>query len=263
MIRFGHFIDGHSFGHRLDARVKIISTILLSILIFQAGPGEIFIITAFLAAICLISRLQVRLVLKVLRPLGVFAVLLFVLHVFSTDGVSLLSIPFLHIHITQDGFSRGFLVSWQFLALAFSGAILTMTTSPSDLVHGLESLMSPLRHVRVPVQDIAVMVSMALRFVPTLLEEFDRIRTAQAARGGDVETGRPGRRLRALASLIIPLMVSTFRRADELTDAMEARGYARGTRTTLNRLHFGRAEAAVLIAMILFFSLTIASGTIF
>ena len=151
-------------------------------------------------------------------------------------------------------------MSWQFLALAFSGAVLTMTTAPSDLVHGLENLMGPLRYLRIPVQDIAVMVSMALRFIPTFLEEFDRIRTAQAARGADMETGRPSDKIRMLTTLIIPLMVSTFRRADELTDAMEARGYAEGKRTTLNRLHFGRAEAATLAVMILFFSLSVVTG---
>jgi biotin transport system ATP-binding protein len=263
MIRFGQFIGGHSFGHRLDARVKIVSTILLSALIFQARGREILLITAFLAAVCFISRLQVRLVLNALRPLGFFSALLFALHLFSTEGAALLTIPILKVQVTQEGFSRGFLVSWQFLALAFSGAILTMTTSPSDLVHGLENLMAPLRYVRVPVQDIAVMVSMALRFVPTFLEEFDRIREAQAARGADVHTGRLSRRVKAMAALVVPLMVSTFRRADELTDAMEARGYARGMRTTLNTLHFGLPEAAVLIAMILFLSLTIVSGTIF
>ena len=123
--------------------------------------------------------------------------------------------------------------------------------------------MRPLRHVRVPVQDIAVMVSMALRFVPTFLEEFDRIRTAQAARGAEVETGHPGRRIKALTALIIPLMASTFRRADELTEAMEARGYARGIRTTLNKLHFGRDEAMAMVVMILFFSITFVSGAFF
>jgi len=263
MIRFGQFIAGQSFGHRLDARVKIMSMILLSILIFQACGGEILMITAFLAFICAISRLHIRLILKALKPLAFFSALLFVLHLFSSDGAGLLTIPVLHVKITQDGLARGFLVSWQFLALAFSGAILTMTTSPSDLVHGLENLMRPLRHARIPVQDIAVMVSMALRFMPTFLEEFDRIRTAQAARGADVETGSPVRRLKALTALVIPLMVSTFRRADELTEAMEARGYARGRRTTLNRLHFGRDEAAALVVMILFFLFTVVSGTFF
>jgi energy-coupling factor transporter transmembrane protein EcfT len=249
MIRFGEYIERHSFGHRLDARVKILSIVLLSILIFQAQGWQIGLISIFLGLICLISRLELRLVLQALRPLVWFAALLFGLHLFFTDGTPLLDIPLLPIKITEDGLYRGILVSWQFLSLALSGAILTMTTSPSDLVHGLEHLLRPLRHIRVPAQDIAIMVAMALRFVPTFLEEFDRIRTAQSARCGDVETGRIDQRIKTLASLVIPLMASAFRRADELAEAMEARGYAPGPRTSLNRLHFGRDEAITLIVL--------------
>jgi energy-coupling factor transporter transmembrane protein EcfT len=151
------------------------------------------------------------------------------------------------------------LISWQFLTLALSGAILTMTTSPSDLVCGLEHLLSPLRHIRIPVQDIAVMVSMALRFVPTLLEEYDRIKTAQMARGAEVETGRFDRKMKSLAALLMPLMVSAFRRADELAEAMEIRGYARGPRTTLHQLRFGREETVALIVLGLLLSLVLVS----
>mgnify|MGYP001122434891 CR=1 FL=1 len=260
MIRFGEYLDRHSFVHRLDARIKILSVILLSVLVFQAQGGQIGLISIFLGVICLISRIRASVVLQALRPLVWFALLLFGLHLFFTDGAALFEIPLLPIRITEAGLYRGLFVAWQFLALALCGAMLTITTSPSDLIHGLEHLLRPLRHLRVPSQDIAVMVAMALRFVPTFLGEFDRIRTAQAARGGDVETGRIDRRLKTLASLMIPLMASAFRRAEELAEAMEARGYAPGPRTSLNRLHFGMNEVIALFVLGIMF---VAAGTSF
>jgi energy-coupling factor transporter transmembrane protein EcfT len=263
MIRFGQFIDGHALGHRLDARVKIISVILLSCLIFHVRGWEICLISAFLIVVCLFFQLRFMVIFKALKPLAFFAALLFGLHLFSTDGISLVAIPFLPLRITQEGLSMGFLVSWQFLTLALSGAILTMTTSPSDLVHGLENLLKPLKYLRIPTQDIAVMVSMAMRFIPTFLEEWDRIRTAQMARGADVGTGSLVGRMKVLAILVTPLMVSVFRRADDLSEAMEARGYGRGTRTTLHKLHFGLADAAALAVMALLIFLMAISGVTF
>ena len=259
MIHFGQYRNGNSFGHRLDARVKILATVILSILIFQARGWEICLLSSFLFAFCAISRLKFSEIRETIRPLVWFAFLLFGMHLFFTDGTILLQIPYLPVKITEEGLSRGLLISWQFLTLALCGAILTMTTSPSDLVHRLEHLLSPLRHIRVPVQDIAVMVSMALRFVPTLLEEYDRIKTAQMARGAEVETGRFDRKMKSLAALLMPLMVSAFRRADDLAEAMETRGYARGPRTTLHQLRFGREEAVALIVLGILLSLVLVS----
>jgi energy-coupling factor transporter transmembrane protein EcfT len=259
MIHFGQYRGGNSFGHRLDARVKILATVILSILTFQAHGWEIGLLSAFLFAVCFISRLTFSEVREALRPLAWFAILLFGMHLFFTEGNIIWQIPYLPIKITEEGLSRGLLISWQFLTLALSGAILTMTTSPSDLVCGLEHLLSPLRYILVPVQDIAVMVSMALRFVPTLLEEYDRIKTAQMARGAEVETGHFNRKMKSLAALLMPLLVSAFRRADDLAEAMETRGYARGPRTTLHQTRFGHEEAVALIVLGLLFSLVLAS----
>jgi energy-coupling factor transporter transmembrane protein EcfT len=259
MIHAGFYRDGNSFVHRLDARIKILATAILSILIFQARGWEISLLSASLLAVCAVSRLKFSEVREALRPLVWFAILLLGLHLFFTDGVVVFQIPYLPVKITQEGFFRGLLISWQFIVLAISGVILTMTTSPSDLVHGLEHLLSPLRRIRIPVQDIAVMVSMALRFVPTLLEEYDRIKTAQMARCADVETGRYDRKLKSLAALLLPLMVSAFRRADDLAEAMETRGYARGPRTTLHQLRFGQEETIALIVLGILLSLFLVS----
>ncbi|MEN6330777.1 MAG: energy-coupling factor transporter transmembrane component T [Smithella sp.] len=259
MIRFGQYRDGNSFGHRLDARVKILAMVGLSILIFQARGWEMLLLSVSLFVFCAASRLKFSEVRKAIRPLVVFAVLLFGLHLFFTDGAVVFQIPYLPVGVTGEGFFRGLFISWQFLCLALSGVILTMTTSPSDLVCGLEHLLSPLKRLRIPVQDIAVMVSMALRFVPTFLEEYDRIKTAQTARGACVETGRYDRKLKSLAALLMPLMTSAFRRADDLAEAMEARGYARGPRTTLHQLHFGYEETFALIFLGILFSVVLVS----
>lgn len=264
MIQFGQFRDGNTFVHRLDARVKIGATALLSILILQARGWGIAVLCAFLCAVCVVCRLKFSEVRQAFRPVAWFALLLFCLHLFFTDGGTFLfQIPYPPVKITEDGFSRGLLVSWQFLSLAMGGAILTMTTSPSDLVHGLERLLAPLTHIGVPVQDIAVMVSMALRFVPTFLTEYDRIKTAQIARGAEIEKGRYDRKMKSLAVMLAPLLISAFRRADELSEAMEARGYCGEPRTTLSQLHFGREEIVALIVLGILLAFILVSGYCF
>jgi len=181
-------------------------------------------------------------VLASLRPLYFFAALLFAVHLLFTEGAPLVRLPFLPAAVTREGLLRGGLVAWQFLLLASFGTALAMTTLPTDLIGALERLLRPLAALRVPTQDIAVMVSMALRFVPTFREEYERLRWAQAARGASMGAGGLAARSRSLMMLIIPLLNSAFRRADDLADAMEARGYAGQRRTTMIAPCFGRRE---------------------
>jgi energy-coupling factor transporter transmembrane protein EcfT len=255
MIHFGQYVAGDSFTHRLDPRIKMISAIILSILIFRASGFEVYPISLFFLVVIWISGIPPGSIFRALRPLTIFAGLLFLLHLFFTDGTALFAVPALRLKITHEGLSRGAFVVWQFLALVLSGAVLTMTTPPSELIGGLEKLLHPFKYLGVPTQDIAVMVSMALRFVPTLLEEFDRIRTAQMARGADVRTGKPVRRVRTAAFMILPLMTSALRRADELAEAMEARGYHRGPRTTMRVLRIGGQDYAALSWLAIFVAL--------
>lgn len=262
MIALGQYVKGDSPGHRLDARVKILATVVISLLIFNARGGEILLVSVFILAFCLISRLKFSSVLKAFRPLLWFAALLFALHLFFTDGTALFTVPLLPLKITREGLSRGLIISWQFIALAISGVILTMTTSPSDMVHSLEHLLSPLKRLRIPVSDIALMVSMSLRFVPTFLQEYERIKTAQIARGSAMETGTLTGKIKGIAALIIPLMLSALRRADDLTEAMEARGYARGSRTTLHTPRFGREEVCTIIVLGVLLSLVYISRSV-
>ena len=149
--------------------------------------------------------------------------------------------------MTYEGLERGVLVTWQFIALVVSAAVLTMTTAPSELVGGFEKLLRPFNRLGVPSHDIAVMVSISLRFVPTLLEEVERMKEAQMARGADFASGGLVRRLKKMATLVIPLILCTFRRADELALAMEGRSYHRGPRTYLRELKFSRFDYAALL----------------
>jgi energy-coupling factor transporter transmembrane protein EcfT len=178
--------------------------------------------------------------------------LIFLMHLFLTEGRPLLSLAPLPLRITQEGLVQGAYVTWQFACLVIVAAILTMTTLPSDLVGGIERLLRPLQRVGIPSQDIAVMISMALRFIPMLLEEYERLRMAQMARGADFTTGSLALRIRALVALTVPLLLSAFRRADELALAMEARGYQRGPRTTLRELKLTGVDYAAFAVMAVF-----------
>lgn len=248
-LLLGQYVPGDSPVHRLDPRVKIVATLLASVVILNADNLGCLVVTAFLLAAAALSGLPGRRVAGALRPLAWFFALLFGLHLFFTDGTPILhSLP----AVTWEGLRTGISVTWQFAALVVSAAVLTMTTSPSELVGGLERLLRPLGRIGVPSHDIALMVSVALRFVPTLLEEVERMREAQVARGADFGSGNPVRRLRKAASLVIPLILCTFRRADELALAMEGRGYQRGPRTYLRELKFTRADYAALLAVTAF-----------
>lgn len=242
----GQFVSGESPIHRLDPRVKIITALLWSIVILNASFVESIVVTMSLVAAAAISGLSGGLIMRALRPLAWFFAILFCLHVFFTDGRPMVAaFP----AVTYEGFWRGLAVTWQFIALVVSAAILTMTTASSDLVGGFEKLLRPLNRLGVPSHDIAIMVSVALRFLPTLIEEMQRMREAQMARGADFGSGDPVGRLRKMAALVIPLILCTFRRADELALAMEGRGYHRGPRTYLRELRFTRADYAALLVM--------------
>lgn len=260
MIHLGQYIVGDSFTHRLDPRVKMISAIVLSMLIFRASWFDVYLISLFFLLVMVCSRLQARPILRAIKPLAFFAGLLFILHLFFTDGTALLVLPWLNLRITAEGLFRGAFVVWQFFTLVLSGAVLTMTTPPSEMISGLEKLLRPFRYFGISTQDIAVMVSMALRFVPTLLEEFDRIRAAQTARGADIGTGPLLQRVKTVAGMTLPLMMGALRRAEDLAEAMEARGYHGGTRTALRVLRIDGRDYAALSGLVVFITLLAIAG---
>jgi len=244
MYTLGQYIPGHSCIHRLDPRVKILSLLVLSVLMLSVKAPEGISLTLLILGVYYLCGLSPRRLMLALKPVFPVLVLLFLMHLFFSEGKPILaSLP----AVTYEGLYRGGLVVWQFTALVSAGAILTMTTSSSDLVSGIERLLRPLRFLRIPSHDIAIMISVALRFVPTMLEEVERMKEAQVARGADFASGGLVKRLRKMASLVIPLILCTFRRADELALAMEGRGYQRGPRTYLRELKFSRADYAALL----------------
>ncbi len=250
-LHLGQYVPGDSFVHRLDPRVKIAAAVLTSVVILDAGAAESLAVTSFLLAAAALAGLSAGRIAGALRPLAWFFAILFGLHLFLTEGRPIAAaLP----AVSWEGLRRGAGVTWQFAALVVSAAILTMTTAPSEIVGGLERLLRPFNRIGVPSHDIALMVSVALRFVPTLLEELERMREAQEARGADFRAGGPVGRLRKTATLVIPLILCTFRRADELALAMEGRGYHRGPRTYLRELHFTRTDCATLLAVAAFLS---------
>ena len=252
MINLGQYRPGDSVLHRLDPRVKICTVMALSLLIFGAAPAGIALISLFLFALIRTARLTLAQTAAALRPVVIFMAVIFFMHLFTTEGRPLFTFSPLPITITREGLSQGALVTWQFAGLVIGAAVLTMTTLPSDLVGGIERLLRPLSRVGIPSQEIAVMIAMALRFLPMLLEEYDRLRMAQMARGADFSTGGIAVRMRAVMLLAVPLMLSAFRRADELVMAMEARGYRRGPRTTLRELRMTGTDVAAFAVMAAF-----------
>ena len=253
MIRLGQYLPGDTIIHRLDPRVKILSVVALSVLIFAATWMEILLISAFLITVIRLTRMTPAHALRALRPVAVFMAMIFLVHLLFTEGRPILSLTPLPVRITQEGLVRGIYVTWQFAGLVLGAAVLTLSTPPSELVEGIERLLRPLSRVGIPSQDLAVMIAMALRFMPMLLEEYDRIRMAQMARGADFMTGSLVLRTRAVAALAVPLLLSAFRRADELAIAMEARGYRRGPRTTLRELALSRRDLCAFAVMASFF----------
>ena len=249
IIALGQYLPGDTPLHRLDPRVKIVAVLLLSLIIYGAAGSQILLLSVFFALLIGAARIPPARIGGALRPVVPFMALLFTMHLLLTEGRPLLALSPLPLGVTREGLGQGAYVVWQFTALVLAGALLTMTTPPSDLVGGIERLLRPLRRIGVPAGEIALMIAMALRFLPLLVEEYDRIRMAQLARGADFAHGGLRRRLRAVASLALPLILAALRRADELAVAMEARGYHPGPRTSLREMKLSVIDGAALIVM--------------
>ncbi len=251
MYNLGQYIPQRSLIHSLDPRIKILSVVLLSLVILNTQALTAVGISIFLILLIPASRIPFRQILSSLKPVFPFLLLLFLLHLLLTEGEPVPPFPPWRVTPTYSGLFRGVMVTWQFALLIVSASFMTMTTPPIELVSGLESLLRPFKWIGVPSHDVAVMVSVALRFVPTILEEIKCIREAQMARGADFKTGRLFHRIRALVSLLIPLIGNAFRRADELATAMEGRGYAGGPRTYMHELRLTVRDYGAIGVMVL------------
>lgn len=245
-IQIGRYLHGDSFLHRMDPRVKIVLLFFFLLLIFFVENAAGFAALACAVALLMVfSRVPLMMQLRSIRPILWIVLFTFAVHLFMTPGTEAFRIGFLTA--TWEGIVRGAYIGLRLILLILLSTLLTLTTSPLRLTDGLEALLSPLRRVGVPVHELAMMMTIALRFVPTLLEELDRIMKAQKARGVDFERGNIMQRLRAIVPVLVPLFLSAFRRADELALAMEARCYRGGEgRTQMKELRTGRLDYAAI-----------------
>lgn len=244
-VTLGQFFPGNTIAHRLDARTKLILVIVYIIALFQAvGWVSYAAVTAVTALCMLLSHIAPRHIFKGLKPMLFIIALTALLNIFYTDGTPI--IP--GWIITWEGIGRAVQMVLRIVLLITGTFLLTYTTSPIALTDGLEKLMNPLKKIKVPVHEMTMMMSMALRFIPTLIEETDKIMSAQKARGADFETGSLIDRAKALLPVMVPLFVSAFRRADELAVAMESRCYHGGEgRTRMKQLKFATRDFVALI----------------
>ena len=244
-ITLGQYFPGDTPVHRLDPRTKLILTLVYIAALFTANSALGYIIVFMaLALVMALSQIKPRAVLKGLKPLVFIIIFTAILNLFFTSGTDYI-LHWRFIKITYAGVKNAAAMVARVMLLVSGTFLLTYTTAPLAITDGLEMLLSPLKKLKVPVYELSLMMSIALRFIPTLIEETDRIMSAQKARGADLETGTLFERARALLPLLIPLFVSAFRRADELGTAMECRCYNGGEgRTRMKVLRMEKRDAA-------------------
>ncbi len=258
-ITIGQYFPGRSLLHRLDPRIKVVLTLLFVVLVFvpHNWPG-LLAAAAYLILAVALSGVPVRLIFKSFKPLLPVIVLTAVLNIFYTSSGAVLW-QWKFFHITTGGLINAAFLAARILCLIAGSSLLTYTTTPTSLTDALERLLSPLSYLHVPVHEIAMMMTIALRFIPTLIEETDKIMSAQKARGADMESGGIIRRIKGLIPVLIPLFVSSFRRAYELAVAMECRCYhGGGGRTRMIRLHLAARDFLCLGITVLLLALVIA-----
>lgn len=257
-ISLGQFIPGESFVHGLDPRCKIICTFLLLTGLFLASsPPDFALWGALLVAISLLSQIRLGLVLRSARPVLFLALITILLNIFWTPGHEIFRAGFLKI--TEEGLILSIRMGMRLFFLVVFAALLMMTTSPMSFSDGLERLLSPLAALGFPASEMAVMMTIALRFIPTLFEETDRILKAQISRGADFESGGLLKRARSFIPILIPLFVLVFQRAENLAVAMESRCYVPGRpRTRMCPLVWRRSDSAALIILFAFISALVA-----
>lgn len=262
-ITLGQYYPVDSFVHRLDPRAKIVLTIAMIVAVFMVHSlAGYAMILGFVYLSARMSRVPFKMLMKGLKPLRFILILTFLLNLFfSGDGTPLLKLGF--VTITGEGLSRAVHYSLRLCFLVVSTSLLTLTTSPILLSDGIEMLLSPLKVIHFPAHELAMMMSIALRFIPTLMEETDKIMKAQMARGADFESGNLIARAKAMVPLLVPLFVSAFRRAGDLAMAMEARCYHGGEgRTRLRVLKMTKNDLMAFGAMALLLVLIVMEGIV-
>lgn len=262
-ITLGQYYPADSVLHRLDPRVKLCGTLLyvISLFLFQSFTGYI-VATAFLVSMIVLSHVPLSFMFKGLKAVFILLIITALINVFLTPGRELVS--FWKITITIEGLRFAAFMVLRIIYLIVGSSIMTLTTTPSSLTDGLEKGLGWMKMIRVPVHEISMMMSIALTFIPVLLEETDKIIKAQQARGADFESGNIIRRARSLVPILVPLFVSAFRRANDLAIAMEARCYQGGDgRTKMNPLKYHTRDLIAYLILLVYMAGIIMVGIFF
>ena len=246
-ITLGQYFPGNTVVHRLDPRTKLILVIVYIIALFMAKSWVSYgFMVLVLASAVSLSKIRLGTILKGMKPIIIIIIFTAVLNIFFTPGSTL--VEFWIFRITREGLRAALFMVLRIVMLITGTFLLTYTTSPIALTDGLEALLKPLKKIRVPVHELSMMMSIALRFIPTLIEETDKIMSAQKARGANFETGNLIEKAKAMLPLLVPLFVSAFRRADELAIAMESRCYHGDKgRTRMKQLKMEKRDSLSLV----------------
>lgn len=250
-ITLGQYYPGDSFLHRMDPRAKILCTMIFIVAIFLANNLWSYLLVAGFTFLAIaLSGVPASLIWKAIKPLWIILVFTMGIHVLTTPGNELFTWKF--IHISEEGIRNGLIMTLRLVFLIAFSSLLTYTTSPIVLTDGIEALLMPFKRFGVPAHELAMMMTIALRFIPTLLEETDRIMKAQSSRGADFVNGNLWQRAKNMVPLLVPLFISAFRRADDLATAMEARCYRGGEgRTKMHQLAYTWRDRNAFLAVIL------------
>jgi energy-coupling factor transport system permease protein len=262
-ITIGQFYPADSVLHKLDPRVKLIGTFAFLISLF-VGKGILayVIATIFLAAVIKLSKVPFKMIMKGLKAIIIILLITVSFNLFLTDGEILFQLGFLKV--TKEGVSVAFFMALRLIYLVVGASLMTLTTTPNDLTDGLESVLAPLNKIKVPVHEISMMMSIALRFIPILMEETDRIMKAQKARGADFDSGNLIQKAKSMIPLLVPLFISAFRRANDLAMAMEARCYRGGEgRTKMKPLRYEKRDRIAYVILAVYLVVTIFAAKIF
>ncbi len=257
-ITLGQYYQTDSVLHRLDPRVKLVATFLYLISLFVAGSTAGYLAAAvFLAAMIALSNVPFRYIIRGMRAILVLLAITMLFNLFLTPGELLFQAG--PLRATREGLITAVKMGARLSMLILGSSLMTLTTTPTRLTDAMESLLGPLRRFRVPVHEISMMMSIALRFIPILMEETDKIMKAQIARGADFESKNPLVRIRSMVPLLVPLFISAFRRAGDLALAMEARGYHGGVgRTKMKPLVYENRDRLAYLILVLYLGLCIA-----
>lgn len=260
-ITLGQYFPGDSPIHRLDPRTKIVCMVLYIVAVFLVKPMYAFIpVAVFIIVVTLASSVPVSYLWKSLKPLRFILIFMFLINLFMIGGGRTLW-EWHSLHITTGGVHQAAFITIRLVLLVSGTSLLTLTTTPISLTDGLELLLSPLKKIKFPAHELAMMMTIALRFIPTLMEEADKIMKAQLSRGADLETGNIVRRAKAMVPILVPLFVNSFRRADDLAMAMESRCYHGGEgRTRMHVLRYERIDLFAAFAILLLFTAIVAAN---